>query len=235
MYPVSLSIFFPCYNEAGNLETLIRETIGAITGLVQQYEILIIDDGSSDKTGAIADGLCAADEHLRVIHHEKNSGYGAALISGFKNVRYDWVFFADGDNQFDIREIELLLKHTTDYDAIIGYRKKRSDPPHRILFATLWKFLVYLVLGFRVRDLDCAFKLIRREFIKKIELTSKGAVISAELLLNLHRAGARFKEVGVTHRPRRFGTQTGGNPFVIFKAFRELLRLYKHYNSAGKK
>jgi glycosyltransferase involved in cell wall biosynthesis len=226
MYPISLSVFFPCYNEEQNLETLVREARQALNGLVERYEILIINDGSSDRTRSIADELQQRYQDIvRAIHHENNKGYGAALITGFRSARYDWVFFADGDNQFYMNEIGLLLEQLDNNDAVIGFRKIRRDPWHRIWYARLWNMLVRLVLGLRVRDLNCAFKIIKKRFLDDIVLNSSGAMINTELLVRLKIAGARISEVGVTHRPRQFGKQTGGNIAVILRAFKELFAL----------
>jgi glycosyltransferase involved in cell wall biosynthesis len=224
VHPISLSVFFPCYNEEQNIETLVREAEQALSGLVQRYEILIINDGSSDRTASIADKLQQHDT-VRAIHHDVNKGYGAALITGFRSARYDWVFFTDGDNQFYMSEIGLLLEHLDSYDAVIGFRKVRRDPLHRVWYARSWNMLVRLVFGLKVKDLNCAFKVIRKKFLDDIALTSSGAMINTELLVRLKIAGARIREVGVTHRPRQFGTQTGGNITVILRAFKELFAL----------
>ena len=227
MYPVTISIFFPCYNEEHNIESLVTETREVLDGLVQQYEIIIIDDGSFDKTGSIADTLQQLHDNIRVIHHQVNRGYGAALISGFRNSRYEWVFFTDGDNQFFMKEIELLLQEADAGDAVIGFRKNRQDRFHRIVYARAWHILIGRVFGLMVRDIDCAFKLIKIKFLENLALRSSGALISTELLMKLKHAGARIKEVGVSHRPRQFGTQTGGSPKVIIRAFVELFKLYR--------
>lgn len=232
MYPFSLSAFFPCYNEEKNVEPLVNEALRALTGLVQQYEIIIINDGSSDNTGSIANTLQQKHDTVRVIHHDTNRGYGAALISGFCNARHEQVFFTDGDNQFHMKEIELLLREVDTYDALIGFRTNRQDPWHRIWYARSWNMLVRLVFGLKVKDLNCAFKIIKKQFLNNIDLNSSGAMINTELLVRLKLAGARFKEVGVTHRPRAFGKQTGGNPKVILRAFSELLKFRRELKTA---
>ena len=130
MYPISLSVFFPCYNEEQNVEQLFNEALQALNGLVRQYEILIINDGSSDNTGVFANALQQKHDTVRVIHHDINKGYGAALISGFRNSIYDWIFFTDGDNQFHMSEIELLLKELGAADGVLGFRKNRKDRPN---------------------------------------------------------------------------------------------------------
>lgn len=229
MYDISLTVFFPCYNEEKNIASLVRETAGILSALVKNYEILIVNDGSTDNTASIADSLSKEYPQVRVIHHKTNKGYGGALISGFTHAAYDWVFFTDGDNQFHMQEIGLLLSEAGKYDAVIGFRKVRRDPPHRILYARTWNMLIRLFLGLAITDLNCAFKLIRKSVLAGTPLISSGAMISAELLLRAKLAGARFKEVGVSHKPRQFGRQTGGNPKVILRALLELFRLYKEY------
>jgi glycosyltransferase involved in cell wall biosynthesis len=225
MYPASVSAFFPCYNEEKNIDTLVDEATRALSNLVQRYEVIIINDGSSDRTGEIADRLQKQNDTVRVIHHDVNKGYGAALISGFRGAQYDWVFFSDGDNQFYMSEIDMLLKELNNHDAVIGFRMVRRDPWHRVWYARSWNMLVRMVFGLRVTDLNCAFKIIKKQFLDRIVLNSSGAMINTELLVRLKMAGARFKEVGVTHRPRAFGQQTGGNPRVILRAFSELMAL----------
>ena len=225
MQPISLSVFFPCYNEEQNIESLVRETATVLDGLVEKYEILIINDGSTDSTGVIADRLSSDLPCVNVVHHAENRGYGAALISGFTNSVYDWIFFTDGDNQFFIQEIKLLLSEIDSHDAVIGFRKNRKDPLHRKLYANTWNLIVRMVLDLKVRDLNCAFKLVRKDSVEHIKFISTGALISAELLFRLKKSGARIKETGVTHRPRMFGSQTGGSPGVIIKALAELFKL----------
>ena len=220
-----LSVFFPCYNEALNLSGIVTETIHVLKSLVQEYEILIVNDGSTDSTGPLAEEISRHHKNVRVIHHNRNLGYGAALRTGFSNAIYDWVFYTDGDHQFCISEIELFLKETDSYDLIIGYRKERQDPWHRLLYARAWNLLVQLVFGLTARDVDCAFKLIRKENLENIHLSTSGNMISTELLWKSKLSGCRIKELCVSHRPRVYGTQTGGNPKVIFKAFMELFTL----------
>jgi len=178
MYNISLSAFFPCYNEEKNLEPLVREALQVLNNLVTQYEILIINDGSSDDTGLIADSLSERYNNVLVIHHQKNGGYGAALISGFNNSSYEWIFFTDGDHQFFMKEIELLLADIDSHDALIGFRKKRRDSWHRILYARSWNVLIKLLFNLNVRDINCAFKLIKKKSLEGITLQSSGAMIS---------------------------------------------------------
>jgi glycosyltransferase involved in cell wall biosynthesis len=227
MYDITLSVFFPCYNEELNLQGLVLEAVQVLNTLVEKHEILIINDGSTDKTGLVADKLSKEHENFRVIHHRENRGYGAALISGFKNAVHEWVFFTDGDHQFFIYEIDTLLSHIDDYELIIGYRTARRDPWYRILYGYTWTQFVRLLFGLKVRDINCAFKLIKKKALDAVDLQSSGAMINTELMVKTKQRGARVKWVGVSHRPRRHGKQTGGNPKVIFKAFIELFRLWR--------
>ena len=226
MSPKALSVFFPCYNEAVNLAGIVSETIHVLDNVVQKYEILIINDGSTDKTGLVADELSKQHNNVRVIHHKTNLGYGAALITGFNNSLYEWVFFTDGDHQFFMNEIDILLNETNEHDLVIGYRKERQDPCHRLFYGWAWNLLVQLILGLKFKDINCAFKLIKREILNDIRLHSAGAMLSAELLWKSKVSGFCIKEVGVSHRPRKFGSQTGGNPKVVLKAFVELFELW---------
>jgi len=222
-----LSVFLPAHDEAENLARTVTSAVRALDQLgLQDLELVLVDDGSTDGTGDIADSLAARDPRIRVIHHPVNGGYGAALKSGFAAARRRWIFYTDSDGQFDVADIDLLLPYADEFDAIIGYRTRRSDNPIRKVNQALWSGLVRRVLGIDIRDVDCAFKLLRRASLERIEpLVSEGAVISAELLVKLHRSGARVKQVGIPHHPRVAGKPSGGNPRVIARAFRELFRL----------
>jgi len=222
----TLSVFFPCYNEELNLKGIVTETTHVLKSLVQEYEILIVNDGSIDGTGPLAEKISRHYKNVRVIHHDKNLGYGAALITGFSNAIYDWVFYTDGDHQFYISEIDFFLKETDCYDLIIGFRKERQDPSYRLLYARAWNLLVRLFFGLKVRDINCAFKLIRKNILDNMYLNASGAMINTELLWKSKLSDCRIKELGVSHRARVYGTQTGGNPKVVLKAFIELFALW---------
>ena len=195
----SLSVFFPCYNEEANVERMIRQAQGVLPEVAEQWEIIPVDDGSRDKTGEIIDRLAAEDPRVRPIHHEKNKGYGGAVISGYKAARYDFVFFTDGDLQFDLREITLLIEKIDEGDLILGYRKNRRDSALRKLNAFMWGSLVKMLFGFKVRDVDCAFKLMKRRVLEKVELTAGGSH-------GFHRAVGPFPQGKI---PLRRG---GGDP-----------------------
>ncbi|MGH7740245.1 MAG: glycosyltransferase family 2 protein [bacterium] len=226
----SLSVFFPEYNEEANVENMVRVAQTVSPQVAETWEIIPVNDGSKDKTGEIIDRLAQEDPHVKPVHHEKNKGYGGAVISGFKASKMDLVFFTDGDLQFDLKEITLLMDRLPEGDLILGYRKNRRDAWHRKLNAFLWGSLVKFLFGFKVKDVDCAFKLVKREVLNKVELNAGGAMISTELLARAHKAGFKFVEVGVTHLPRVAGTQTGAKLSVILKAFRELFKLYAKIN-----
>ena len=185
-------------------------------------EVLVVDDGSAERTGAIVAALALAHPQIRLITHPVNQGYGAALVSGFAAATKDLTLFMDTDGQFDIRDLARLLLFIDEYDAVIGYRLQRKDTWVRKLNAWGWKRLIGWVLGVHVRDIDCAFKLLRTDFLHQHPLETRGAMINAELLYRLKRAGCTYREVGVHHLPRRGGRATGANLRVIVRAFREL-------------
>lgn len=222
-----MSAVLPAYNEAENLEAVVAELDKALAARTGDYEIVIVEDGSFDGTARIADRLSAASSRVKAEYHPVNRGYGAALRSGFRAAKMDWIFFTDSDGQFVMDEIGKLLELGKDHDFVIGYRGERADPVHRRLYARLFGALVRSVLGVEVRDVNCAFKLIRRELIDRADLFSEGALINAELIAKLKARGVAPVEVEVSHRPRLAGAQTGGNPLVIARAFIELFVLWK--------
>jgi glycosyltransferase involved in cell wall biosynthesis len=222
----SLSVFFPAHNEVDNIGTLVETTDKTLSTLVEDYEILVINDGSTDGTRELLDDLAQKVPRLRPIHHEVNQGYGGAVRTGFSQASKELIFFSDGDGQFDIREISKFLAEIENYDAILGYRINRRDPFHRKVFARCWGLLIRILFGFKVRDLDCAFKMFQQKILEGIRIEAGGAMITVELLAKLNRKGFRFKQIGVKHYPRTAGTQSGGSPKVILRAFRELLKLY---------
>jgi glycosyltransferase involved in cell wall biosynthesis len=227
MKPIkSLSVFFPAHNEVDNLRPLVEETDATLSRFTEDYEIIVVNDGSTDGTRELLEELKQQYPHLRPIHHEVNKGYGGAVRTGFQSAAKEIVFFADGDRQFDIKEIEKFLAEIENYDAILGYRINRQDPFHRKVFAKCWGMLVRLLFGFKVRDLDCAFKMFHRAILEGITLEANGAMITVELIAKLQKKKFRFKEIGVTHYPRTAGVQSGGNPKVVIKAFKELFKLY---------
>jgi glycosyltransferase involved in cell wall biosynthesis len=224
-----LTFFFPAYNEEENVERTVELALQEIAPLVDgSLEVLIVDDGSSDRTPGLADALAAADPRVRV-HHQLNRGYGGAVKAGFGNARGALICFSDGDLQFDLRETSRLLDRlTADGEAlggVIGYRIKRRDPFHRLFIAKTYNAIVSVAFGLRVRDIDCAMKLFRREVFDGLRLDAEGPFLSAELLIKLRARGVRFAQVGVNHFPRAAGTNTGASFGKILRTFRDLAKL----------
>lgn len=218
----SLSVVLPAHNEEANIAETVSQTIFTLQQWVQEFEIVVVNDGSTDETGSILTSLQQQDVRVRVITHPVNQGYGAALVSGFEAAGKELVFFMDSDGQFDIADIQHFFPYIRNYDAVIGYRVKRQDSWMRTLNAWGWKMLVGLILGVHVRDVDCAFKLYHADFLHRHRLETRGAMINAEMLYKLKRDGGTIKEIGVQHLPRRAGQATGANIKVILRAFREL-------------
>jgi glycosyltransferase involved in cell wall biosynthesis len=223
----SLTVFFPFYNEEANIEGVTRVAVETLVRLGLDWEIILVDDGSRDRTGELADRLAAENPRIRAIHHKPNRGYGGALQSGFRNATKEWVFYTDGDGQFDINQIERLLPLAGQYDIVNGYRLNRQDNLIRRLNAFCWGALVKHLLKFRARDVDSAFKLFRAEIFRHIDMKSNGALIDAEILARANRAGYTIGQVGVRHLQRVAGQQTGAKLEVILRAFEELVRLRK--------
>jgi dolichol-phosphate mannosyltransferase len=204
----TLSLVMPAYNEAGNIERAVRAAAaaGAQAGT---YEVVVVDDGSRDQTGERLAALAAElGPRLRVVRHEKNRGYGAALRSGFAAAEGDLVFYTDSDNQFDLSELSSVIPLMREWDAVLGYRIDRKDARRRLLTSWVFNRLSCTVFGLRVRDLNCSFKLFRREVLRALPLESDDFFIDTEMVVRLHRAGFRYVERGVTHLPRLSGHST---------------------------
>jgi glycosyltransferase involved in cell wall biosynthesis len=221
----SVSVFFPCYNEQDNVGSTTEQALSVLEKLGVEFEVIIVDDGSSDSTGRIADETAARDERVKVVHHETNLGYGAALQSGFGAATKQLVFYTDGDGQFDIKEMPPLLGLMKEYDIVSCYRLDRQDNLIRKVNAWCWTKLVCLLFNMKIRDIDCAFKLFKREIFDNITLFSTGALIDTEVLAKAIRKGYSITQKGVHHYPRTAGAQTGANLRVIFRAFLELFKL----------
>lgn len=218
----SLSAILPAHNEEAAIADTVMSTLQTLASWMSDFEVIVVNDGSHDRTGAILDEIAATDSHLRIIHHATNQGYGAALVSGFEASCKDLVFFMDADGQFDIRDLEGFFPLLEQYDAVLGYRIKRQDTWMRKLNALGWKLLVRLVFKVRVRDVDCAFKLYKGQFFREHRLETRGAMINTEILYKFTRAGYTYTQLGVHHLPRKGGKATGAKPIVILRAFREL-------------
>jgi glycosyltransferase involved in cell wall biosynthesis len=224
-----LSYFFPAHNEEANVEGLVDEALGTLPTLAESFEIIVVDDGSRDATGRLADAIAAREPDIvRVVHHATNQGYGAALRSGFRAARYEHVGFTDGDRQFRVADLGRLIDRLEAVDApdvVVGDRIKRADPLVRTVYARLYRLANRIFFGLRVRDVDCACKLFRRGALEGIAVESSGAFFSAELLIKLEAAGRSVVEVGVPHYPRTAGSPTGAKPSVVLRAVRDFWRL----------
>ena len=223
--PLSLTIFFPCYNEEANVEATTLAALKAGRRLAADLEVIIVNDGSSDRTGEIADRLAAEHAEVRAVHNNPNLGYGGALQRGFREATKTWVFTTDGDGQFDFEEIERILPLLDDCDIVSAYRLDRKDSLLRRINAFCWTTLVNVVFGLWLRDVDCAFKIFPTSLFSRIEMKSTGALIDTEVLARAKRLGYRIRQIGVHHYARTAGEQTGANLRVILRAFKELFQL----------
>ncbi|TMD49792.1 MAG: glycosyltransferase family 2 protein [Chloroflexi bacterium] len=220
---VEISAVMPAFNEEGNLEQSVGRMAAALADQARAFEVIVVDDGSRDGTATLLARLKAIHPSLRVVRHPVNRGYGAALRSGFAAARYHWIFLMDADNQFDPADVAVLLAAATDADIVAGYRQRRRDPLPRRLNAWAFFTLVTILFGRLARDVNCAFKLIRRDLLVRMELHSEGALINTEVFVLARQLQARVVEVPVQHYPRTSGRQTGANLRVVFRAFSELL------------
>ena len=228
--PGSLSLILPAHNEAGNIREVVDHALAVLPAYTDELEVIIVNDGSHDATPAIADELARMDARVRVVHHERNRGYGGALTSGFSASTGDYVMFMDADRQFDIADIRLLSPFVGDFDIVAGFRMERNDPVHRRVFAEVFNVTVRVLFGVHLRDIDCAFKIFRGDMLRSLELSSPGALINTEIQAKLRRQRARLAQVGVHHYPRVAGRATGGSPRVVMRAMRETIRLWWRLN-----
>ena len=238
----ALSFFFPAHNEAENIEAFVAEALEVLPTLADEFEIIAVNDGSKDETPRLADALAAAHSQVRVVHHEVNKGYGAALRSGFRAARFDVVCFLDGDRQFKVADLRRLIERMgqgDNPDVVVGYRIKRADPFIRTAYARAYRLALRIFFRLGVRDVDCACKLFKRSSLEGVRLESGGAFMSAELLIKLKQRGRKIVETGIPHYPRTAGSPTGAKPSVIFRAIRDFwdlrLRLWANRAAALKR
>lgn len=223
----SLTVSMPAFNEAENIPGMVANLLHVLPGLADEFEIIVVDDGSRDETAVVTQNLAAQHPEVKLVQHGVNKGYGTAVLTGLTHASKELVFFTDADRQFDLSEIEKLLAKIETADLVVGYRAPRRDPFMRRLNGKGWSWLVTLLFGYTARDIDCAFKLMRRSVVERLqsEVTSGGATFSAEFLVRARQAGFKIVEVPISgHRPRVAGSPTGANPRVIVRAFRELVQ-----------
>jgi len=231
----SLSAFFPAHDEEDNVVPMAETMLRVLPEVAAVWELVIVDDGSRDRTAERVDDLARVHPGVRAVHHEVNRGYGAAIRSGLAAARHEWVFYTDGDRQFDPRQITRLIAELPRADVVVGWRAHRADNIVRRLNTFAWNALIRILFGVHVRDVDCAFKLLPRRALDGIALEAEGAMISTELLAHLVRRGQRIVEVPVDHFPRVSGLPSGGDPRVIVRAFRELGRLYPRIRAISRR
>jgi len=224
---IKISLVFPAHNEEANIAKSIEQALQILPQVAEEYEVVVTDDGSTDRTGEIIDSIASQNPHVRAIHHPKNLGYGGSVKSGIYAAQYDLIFLCDADLQFDLAEMPKLLKWINDYDLVIGYRLKRQDSLHRRINARCWHILIRILFGLKIKDIDCAFKLFRSSIFQRIKLSSNGAMISTELLTQAKEFGFKIKELPVSHYPRLEGKQSGANIKVVLRAFRDLFKFYR--------
>lgn len=229
--PFSLTIFYPCYNEEANVERVTRQAVEVGRQVADDLEVIIVNDGSKDGTEQVADRLAAEIPEVRAVHNKPNRGYGGALQRGFREATKNWIFYTDGDGQFDIGELPNIIPLLEEHEVVSCYRLDRKDPLIRKLNAFAWTTLVNMLFHINLRDIDGAFKIYPKPFIDGIELHSTGALIDTEMLAKARNWNLKIAQMGVHHYPRTAGQQTGANLKVILRAFRELFRLRKKIKS----
>jgi glycosyltransferase involved in cell wall biosynthesis len=221
-----ISLVLPAHNEEPNIRAVVEEAKTVLPTAFTDYEVIVVNDGSKDRTLEIAQEMAAEDPHVRVVNHPVNRGYGAALTSGFNATMGDYVMFMDSDRQFDINDIHRLTPFVGEYDIVAGYRIKRNDPAHRLLNARIFGLAVELLFDIHVKDIDCAFKVFRADVLRGMNLESPGALINTEILAKAKVQGRTLIQEGVNHYPRLEGEQSGASLRVVFRAFFEMVRLW---------
>lgn len=222
-----ISVFFPCYNDEKSIGVLIEDAFFILPMLADRYEVIVIDDGSKDNSRRVLRDLATRYKDLRLIFHKKNKGYGGALRSGFNAAKYELVFYTDGDGQYDVKELPILVSlMSSDIDFVNGIKLARQDPTYRIAIGNIYAFIARWFFWLPIVDVDCDFRLIRKRIIKKITLKSNSGSICIELVKKSQRAGASFRQVSIHHYERRFGHSQFFRPNYLWRTFWELLSLW---------
>ncbi len=223
---ISLSAVLPAHNEEENIETTVNQCVSYLEKNVGTYEVIVVNDGSSDNTRGIVDEIASTNPSVIMVNHKVNRGYGGALLSGFEEASLDYIFFMDSDGQFDISDLDRMLPSVNESEVFIGYREDRADSPVRSLNAWFYAMYIYFMFGLKVKDMDCAFKLIPTKAYRSVRpIISGGALFTAEFLIKLKNQRYKLKEFPIRHFPRRFGTQSGANIKVILRMFKESWKL----------
>jgi glycosyltransferase involved in cell wall biosynthesis len=223
----TLTVFFPCYNDAGTIASMVALADEAARAIADSYEVIVVDDGSTDHSRAILRSLEPKYPNLRLIFHEANRGYGGALRSGFAAARGEWVFYTDGDYQYDVSELALLWeKAAPGVEVVQGYKIKRHDPLYRVWIGLFYQHLIQIAFGLRIHDVDCDFRLIRRSALERFALKEDTGCICVELVRKLQETGARFEEAGVRHMFRAYGHSQFFNFRRVLRTLGRLWRLW---------
>lgn len=225
---LSISAFFPAYNDAGTIPSMVMTTLLTLRQISDDYEVVVINDGSQDHTPQLLDELARLyPDEVRIIHHPKNRGYGGALRSGFGHASKEWIFYTDGDAQYDPREIHLLVALVNDeVDLVNGWKIERNDPLHRIVIGRIYQYMIKLVFGLKLKDVDCDFRLMRRSIFDEVELTQDSGVICVELMKKIQDAGFRLAETPVHHFHRAYGKSQFFNYGRLWRVARDLGKLW---------
>jgi len=221
----SVSFFFPAYYDEKSIPGLARQFHDALKKTGRDFEVIIVDDGSPDNTGKVADQVASKLPKVRVIHHKKNKGYGGALTTGFLNAKKEFAGFTDGDAQYSVKDLGKFLEGIKESDFVIGYREKRVEGFQRKLVQKVYKIFLFLLFGLRVKDPDCSFKMMRTSIFPKIAPVSKTGFFSAELIYRAKKVGLKIKEVPVTHLARPFGTSTFFGFGRLFASIRDMVKV----------
>lgn len=222
----SISAFFPVYKDEGTVKLMVSRLRKTLSELTNDYEIIIVDDCSPDKSGQIADELAKKYRNIEVIHHKKNKGYGGALKSGFDAATKDLIFYTDGDAQYDVSELKNLIKHIDNYDFVTGIKIKRADKFYRILASNIYYNIIKLLFGIKIKDISGDFRLFRKEVVNNLNLKSNSGTICLEMVKKIQDRKFRIKEVYVKHYPRVSGDSSYFNPIDILKTLLELVPLW---------
>jgi glycosyltransferase involved in cell wall biosynthesis len=224
----SISVFFPAYNDAGTIPSMVLTALMTVRELTDDYEVIVVNDGSADHTGEVLDEVARHFDRVRVIHHQANRGYGGAVRSGLSAATKELVFYTDGDAQYDPRELRLLYEALRDdVDLVNGYKIGRSDPLHRVVIGKVYCWIVKLLFGLRVRDVDCDFRLMRRSMFDRIQLASDSGVICVELMKKIQDAGFGIAEVPVHHYHRAYGKSQFFNFRRLWRTGVQLIGLWR--------
>jgi glycosyltransferase involved in cell wall biosynthesis len=225
--PAGLSVFFPAYNDSGTIASMVIRTVKAASELTPDFEIIVVDDGSADGTAEIADELARAYPRVRAVHHPMNRDYGAALQTGFRAATKEFIFYTDGDAQYDPAELPLLWRQMTpNADLVNGYKISRADPLHRIVIGRIYHYIVSILFGLKLRDVDCDFRLMRRSIFERINLEKTSGIICVEMMKKIQDAGFRIVEVPVHHYHRACGRSQFFNVRRLFRTGRDLMLLW---------